>query len=154
MGSGAPNSARVGVSTVPEMVVLAPPGQLTWRRHRLVQAPLGLPHTPGMPEPPQVSLPGQPPQSCTLPQLSPIIPQYLPVGGVQLTVMQVPGVGAQTLAVPAAPQLWPAGQSPHSRVLPQPSPILPQYRPLAAMQVIGVQVVGAQTFGVPATPQA
>ena len=61
-----------------------------------------------------------------LPQPSPIEPQYLPPVGVQVVAVQEPAGAPHTLALPAPPQVCPPGQSPHSRVPPQPSPILPQ----------------------------
>jgi hypothetical protein len=49
---------------------------------------------------------------------------------------------------------WVPVQPPQSSVRPQPSPIVPQYRPPpAATQVPGVQLVGAQVFATPAPPQ-
>ena len=57
----------------------------------------------------------------------------------------------QTLGVPPPPQVWPAGQLPHWRRPPQPSPAGPQLTPSAA-QVVGVHAL-PQTKGVPPPPQ-
>src|SRR5262245_42336921 len=114
MGSGVPKRGGVGAKTVPVMVVLPPFGHMTCFVQRFVQRPDGLPHTPVTPAPPQVSMPRQPPQSRLLPQPSPTMPQYLPVGWVQLIGVQ--DVAAQTPAVPPPPQVWPAGQAPQSSV--------------------------------------
>jgi len=45
-----------------------------------------------LPPPPQVVPAGQPPQSCIFPQPSPIIPQYWPVGCMQLMAVQAPPI--------------------------------------------------------------
>src|SRR4051812_35700423 len=95
MGSGDPNLGGVGANTVPVSVVFCPPLQAIWRLQRLRQ--VSCPHTPGVPPPPQVSPPLQPPQSTERPQPSPMVPQYLPVGWVQLVATQ-PGT-PHTLAV-------------------------------------------------------
>src|SRR6185436_726025 len=113
-----------------------------------------LPQAPGVPAPPQVvPLPcGQSPQSSEWPQLSPIFPQKRPPMASQVWATQPVMVPPQTCGVPSPPQVRPpvqsgqssilpqtsrvtalqvspAGQPPHSRALPQPSPILPQYLP-------------------------
>jgi hypothetical protein len=89
--------------------------------------PTGIePQTPGMPPPPQVVPAGQPPQSCIFPQPSPIIPQYWPVGCMQLMAVQAPLL-PQTWGTPPPPQVSPAGQgAEQSSEWPQPSPMLPQ----------------------------
>jgi hypothetical protein len=46
----------------------------------VMQPGIGPPHTWGVPPPPQVSDPLQPPQSIILPQPSPITPQNFPPG--------------------------------------------------------------------------
>jgi hypothetical protein len=117
---------------------------------RAVQLPGATPQIPVRPAPPQVCVPAQAPQSRVLPQPSPILPQYWPPVGVQVNAVHDPAGAPHTLGMPAPPQLWPAGQAPQSRVLPQPSPILPQYWPPAPVHVIGVQVagLGAQRPGV------
>src|SRR5688572_29373485 len=95
-----------------------------------VQDPGGFPHRPGMPAAPHISAPGQPPHATVPPQPSPISPQNLPPGGLQSAVVsrvhEPPGGIAQTPGMPPAPHIMPVGQSPHSSVPPQPSPILPQ----------------------------
>ena len=80
------------------------------------------------------------PQSRVPPQLLPMVPQYWPPIGVH--VMGTQSGSLQTLATPevAVPQTPLFGQVPQSRVPPQPSPIMPQKRVLAApLQVPGTQ---------------
>jgi hypothetical protein len=86
------------------------------------------PQTFGMPLPPQVNPPEQPPQSILPPQPSPTMPQYLPFGWSHFVGVQAPESSAapHTPGVPAPPQLWPVGQLPQSILPPQPSPTTPQ----------------------------
>src|SRR4029078_11346788 len=63
--------------------------------------------------------------------------------------MQVPAVqfvGAQVFATPAPPHFDPAGHAPHWSVPPPPSPMVPQYWPVAVLHVSGMQPApGTQT---------
>jgi hypothetical protein len=96
-----------------------------------------LPHTPGMPPPPQVSDPVQL-QSSAPPQPSPILPQYRP----PLGIVQVRGAQLACTHTPEAVQLLVAPQAPQSSARPQPSPIVPQKPPrtVAAGQVSAGQL--------------
>src|SRR6185436_6357893 len=113
------------------------------------------PQTPGTPPPPQVSPAAlQAGQSSVPPQPSPILPQYWPLGRVQVSFWQPTGVEPHTPGVPPPPQVCPLGQPPQSLVLPQPSPIRPQYWLVSVVQATAVQPPAApQTWGVPAPPQ-
>src|SRR5262245_53348021 len=102
-----------------------------------------VPHTPGVPPPPQVSPAGQAPQSRVPPQPSPTIPQYLPPGGVQVTAWHIPPPVPQTLATPPPPQVSVPERPPQSIRRPQPSPIMPQYLPPSCWQATGMQLVGS-----------
>src|SRR3954454_23266448 len=120
----------------------APPD---WQVSRMQPAGGGAPQIPASPPPPQLCPAGQVPQSMVLPQPSPTSPQYWPFGHWHITDMQPaiggdpqtpgmrPATGAdpQPPGMPPPPQLWPLGQPPQSRVLPQPSPTTPQYLPPA-----------------------
>src|SRR5579871_166138 len=130
---------------MPESEVVAVPVQVATWHCRPVQPPL--PVEPGQmlaSEPVPQAIPfAQAPQSCTPPQPSPIIPQYCPPVGVQLTFLQLGSV--QMLATPPEPQATPPGQVPQSSVPPHPSPILPQYWfPDDGLQVSGTQPGWAQ----------
>src|SRR5438105_2875133 len=75
-----------------------------------------------------------------LPQPSPTIPQYWPPGCWQMTDSQAAAGGAPPAGgAPAPPLPAPARQPPQSMLLPQPSPILPQYLPPACWQTRGWQ---------------
>jgi hypothetical protein len=80
-----------------------------------------------------------------------MVPQYVPLAVAQVSGVQL--VGTQMLL---GPQVWPAGQlAPQLRLPPQPSPMVPQYWPVAVVhEVSRVQVAGSgpQTPGV-AAPQ-
>src|SRR5215472_1822849 len=99
----------------------------------------GVPHTFGVPAPPQISGSAQMPQASQLPQPSTIPPQLAPCAS------QVVGVhGPQTLSTPPPPHVWGRVQLPQSSVSPQPSSRAPQFLPSAA-QVIGAQTGGGMT---------
>ena len=138
------------MTTVPEIVVVAPPEQLTRRRQRPVHVlpvPPGVPHTLGVPPPPQDSPGPQVPQSRSAPQPSATGPQFA------CALVQVRGAqrGApQTFAMPPPPQVVPLAQAPQLRSPPQPSARGPQVAPTLA-QVRGTQVRPAS--GAPPEPQ-
>ena len=114
---------------------------------------------PGMPSPPQVCPPGQPPQSagrrirrrprrsigrspackrsaCTRPSRAP---------------------SRRRSVIPSPPQVGAPAQPPQSIWPPQPSPTMPQYLPFACWQLVGVHApeseFAPQTFARPAPPQ-
>src|SRR5437868_1022136 len=90
-----------------------------------------------------------------LPQPSPILPQYWPFGCWHATGVQFAPTAPQTPAVPPPPQVWAAEQAPQLTVLPQPSPMTPQYCPFACWQATGVQfaTTAPHTLAVPPPPQ-
>ncbi len=57
----------------------------------------------------------------------------------------------QTLGVPPPPQVWGGLHVPQLRVLPQPSPAVPQLKP-SPWHVAGVHPPKPQTLGVPPPP--
>ena len=69
--------------------------------------------------------------------------------------VQVPGVRLQTLGM-LAPQVSPLGQPAQLTVPPQLLPTVPQYLPLAVVQLSGVQApesgFAPQTLGIPPPP--
>src|SRR5256885_5225257 len=116
----------------------------------------GAPHTPTVPPPPQLGPAGHAPQSSLLPQLSPITPQYWAFICWHISGMQPAGAGAPHRPVtPVPPQVCPVGQPAQSMVLPQPSPMSPQYCPPDTRHPLGVhEVIGAaHTPGTPPPPQ-
>ena len=98
-----------------------------------------------MPAPPQVWPPEQPPQSIWPPQPLPTMPQYLPLACTQRGRRAEARVGgaAAHAGMPAPPQVCPAGQPPQSILPPHPSPTMPQYLPLACVQLAGVHPIDA-----------
>src|SRR5712691_10810724 len=94
----------------------------------------GVPHTLGVPVPPQIWGAMQVPQASHPPAPSGIAPQFFP------WAVHVVGVrGPQTLATPPPPQIWGALQVPQVSVPPQPSEMVPQFLPSEA-QVRRAQV--------------
>ena len=82
----------------------------------------GVPHTLGVPVPPQIWGAVQVPQASHPPAPSGIAPQFFP------WAVHVVGVrGPQTLATPPPPQIWGALQVPQVSVPPQPSEMVPQF---------------------------
>jgi hypothetical protein len=86
-----------------------------------------LPHTFGVPPPPQVAVPLHEPQFRRWPQPSATIPQVAPiVAHVLGTHCDVP---PQVLGTPPPPHVWDPEHDPQSRTWPQPSPAWPQWTP-------------------------
>ena len=93
------------------------PGQTSRWHSRFTQGPPPpptRPQTPGVPPPPQVSPAGQ---RAAVERAAAAVADgaaVLPAARWQSQVsgVQVPGVGAQTLGAGRAPQVWPVGQSP------------------------------------------
>jgi hypothetical protein len=87
------------------------------------------------------------------------MPQYWPFCWTQLVTVQRPESGAapHTFEMPLPPQLCPFEQPPQSILPPQPSPTIPQYLPVAWLQLVGVQapesIAAPQTPSTPAPPQ-
>ena len=130
---------------MPESDVVAVPVQVaTWHWSPVQPPPVDEPgQTLAVPPAPQVMPLVQLPQLSTPPQPLPIVPQYCPPIGVQVTGVQLGST--QRLATPPDPQAMPPGQLPQSSVPPQPSPIFPQYSvPVAGLQVSGTQPGEAQ----------
>src|SRR3712207_2767508 len=105
---------------------------------RPLQPPPG--HTPATPSAPQALPSGQSPQCSTLPQPSPMSPQYRPALASSTQVRGVQLGTVHSCLISPLPHSPPAGQSPQSKVPPQPSPTLPQYRVLPASQVFLTQL--------------
>jgi hypothetical protein len=109
--------------------------------------------------PPQVWFAGQPPQSICPPQPLPTMPQYWPLACAHVSGVHAPESGgyAQTPGTPAPPHDWFGGQPPQSIRPPQPFPTMPQYCPLACMQLGGVHAPESggkpHTLSMPAPPQ-
>lgn len=118
--------------------------------------PPGVPHTLGVPPPPQVVPGAQSPQSTSAPQPSATGPQVAPAD------TQVRGAhrgDPHTLAIPPPPQVVPAAQVPHVNNPPQPLETGPQFAPTPAQlrATHGLPASAAppvpQTLGVPPPPQ-
>jgi hypothetical protein len=84
-----------------------------------------------------------------------MIPQYWPPAGMQVTAVEQPAGDPQAPAMPAPPQVSPAGQLPQSTWPPQPSPMTPQNcAPAMVQERLGTQPVGSHTFATPPAPHA
>lgn len=71
---------------------------------------------------------------------------------VQVTPLANKGAPPQTLATPLPPQVWPPMHDPQLSTSPQPSELIPQFKP-CCMQFFGVQAAAPQTPAVPPPPQ-
>jgi hypothetical protein len=94
-----------------------------------------------MPDAPHEKLkaPLQSPQSTPPPHPSPTLPQYWPAGVLQIVGLHAPesSPAPQTFLIPLPPQVNPGWvHAPQSMVLPQLSPIRPQYWPPGGTQLV------------------
>jgi hypothetical protein len=137
-------STPFGAYTLPEMLVVALPAQISWLVQRPVQLPL-TPQTLGVPPPPHEP-DWQTPQLRRPPQPSATGPQFLPSCWHVFGVHSVP---PQTLGVPPPPHAWGAVQVPQLSTPPQVSLTGPQFFPAVA-QVFGTHEPPGGT-GVPHT---